>query len=203
MNFVNRAIAVLTAPGPTLSRAAGEPATKQGLIVGYVAILAAVPILLGLLLTLIETRGYMGSAIIRSILLMIALYAVRNVGVTVLIGIGLSALAPNFGGRRDEVNGMKLAAYSSTPIWIAGLLIVLLGWLAPSLGGLLYIILLAGFGYAGYIIYLGVGPMLGVPKDQAPIVAGIATIAWLVLFFLTLEIVFRIFTGYGGMSMMI
>lgn len=200
MNPISRAIAVLTAPGPTANKAAGEPATTQGLIVGYGAPLSALPALAMLIITLISAGGYLGSIIVNLILTFIATWLIRDLGVAVVIGLALSALAPNFGGRKDNVNAMKLVLLAATPIWIAALLMVLLVWLVPTLGGLAYLILLLGFGYAGYILYLGVGPMLGVPQAQAPVVAGIATVAWLVLYFVAEQIIARIFIGsvYAG-----
>ena len=200
MNPISRAIAVLTAPAPTVNKAAGEPATTQGLIVGYAAPLSALPALTMLVLTLIRTGGMLGSIIVNLILTFVATWLIRDLGVAVVIGLGLAALAPNFGGRKDNVNAMKLALLAATPIWIAALLMVLLVWLLPTLGGLAYLILLLGFAFAGYILYVGVGPMLGVPQNQAPVVAGIATIAWLVLYFVAEQIIARIFIGsvYAG-----
>ena len=200
MNPISRAIAVLTAPAPTVNKAAGEPATTQGLIIGYAAPLSALPALTMLVLTLIRAGGYLGSIIVNLILTFVATWLIRDLGVAVLIGLALAALAPNFGGRKDNVNAMKLALLAATPIWIAALLMVLLVWLLPTLGGLAYLILLLGFAFAGYILYVGVGPMLGVPQNQAPVVAGIATIAWLVLYFVAEQIIARIFIGsvYAG-----
>jgi len=200
MNPISRAIAVLTAPAPTVNKAAGEPATTQGLIIGYAAPLSALPALTMLVLTLIRAGGYLGSIIVNLILTFVATWLIRDLGVAVLVGLGLAALAPNFGGRKDSVNAMKLALLAATPIWIAALLMVLLVWLLPTLGGLAYLILLLGFAFAGYILYVGVGPMLGVPQNQAPVVAGIATIAWLVLYFVAEQIIARIFIGsvYAG-----
>lgn len=200
MNPISRAISVLTTPAPAMTKAAGETATTQGLIVGYVAPLSALPAVTMLVLTLLRVGGLLGSIIVNLILMLIATWLIRDLGVTVLIGLGLAALAPNFGGRKDSVNAMKLAVYAGTPIWIAAFLMVLLVSLVPTLGGLAYIVLLAGFAFAGYIIYVGCGPLLGVPQNQAPVVAGVATLAWLVLYFIAEQIVTRIFVGsvYGG-----
>lgn len=198
MNPISRAISVLTAPAPTLEKAAGENATTQGLVVGYAAPLSALPAVAMLLLTLIRAGSYLGSIIVNLVLTFVATWLLRDLGVAVAIGLGLAALAPNFGGRNDKVNAMKLAVLAGTPIWIAALLMVLLVWLVPTLGGLGYLVLLLGFGFAGYILYLGVGPMLGVPQNQAPVVAGIATIAWLVLYFIAEQIIARVLMGSIG-----
>lgn len=203
MNFISRAIAVLSSPAPTLSKAAGEPATTQSLVVGYAAPMSALPALAMLVLTLVRVGGLLGSVIVNLILMFVATWLIRDLGVAVAIGLGLAALAPNFGGRKDNVAAMKLAVYAATPIWVAALIMVLLVFLLPSLGGLAYLILLAGFGYAGYIIYVGCGPMLGVPQNQAPVVAGIATIAWLVLYFVAEQIIARVLLGSLGGGMIV
>lgn len=204
MNPISRAISVLTAPAPAMTKAAGETATTQGLIVGYAAPLSALPAITMLVLTLLRVGGMLGSIIVNLILMFVATWLIRDLGVAVLIGLGLAALAPNFGGRKDSVNAMKLAVYAGTPIWIAAFLMVLLVFLVPTLGGLAYLILLLGFGFAGYIIYVGCGPLLGVPQNQAPVVAAIATIAWLVLYFIAEQIIARVLLGsLGGGSVVV
>lgn len=203
MNPISRAISVLTAPGPAMNKAAGEPATTQGLVTGYAAVVGALPALTGLILTLVTLGSLIRHAIVSTILTTLAYYVLRDVGVTIVIGLGLAALAPNFGGRKDSVNAMKLAVYAGTSIWIAGALMALLTWLVPTLGGLAYIILLLGFAYAGYILYVGAGPMLGVPKEQAAVVAGIGAIAWIVLYFIVEQIILRVAVGSAVGSVVI
>ena len=203
MNPISRAIAVLTAPAPTMEKAAGEPATTQGLVTGYAAIVGALPALTGLILALVTLGSAIRYAIVSTILTTLAYYVLRDVGVTIVMGLGLAALAPNFGGRKDSVNAMKLAVYAATPIWIAGVIMALLTWLVPTLGGLAYIILLLGFGFAGYILYVGVGPLLGVPKEQAAVVAGIGAVAWIVLYFLVEQIIMRVAIGSAVGSVVI
>jgi hypothetical protein len=124
-----------------------------------------------------------------TLVMAVLLYALRDLGLTLLIGIILAALAPNFGGQNNKMGGMKLAVYAATPIWIAGLLAGVLGFL----GGVVYLLLLLAFAFAGYLIYLGCRPLLGVPEKQAPVVAGITAVIWLVLYFVVEQIVSRIF----------
>ena len=189
MNPINRAIAVLTQPRPALSAAAGEPATTGSLIGGYAAILALLPAigaLLGLVLFAGSALGYIiGSMLV----LLVLMYALRDLGVAVLMGVIMNALAPAMGGRKDSVGALKLAVYAATAIWAAGFLY---GLLAP-LGAIGLLVLLAGFGLAGFLIYLGCGPMLGVPQPQAAAFAAVSTIIWLVLYFVVEQLLQQIF----------
>ncbi|MCS0592532.1 Yip1 family protein [Massilia norwichensis] len=75
-----------------------------------------------------------------------------------LIALLIDGLAPSFGGQRNRIQALKLAAYAYTPAWVAGILL-----LVPSLGGLA---VLAGL-YSLYVFYLGVMPMMKVPEDKA------------------------------------
>jgi hypothetical protein len=58
----------------------------------------------------------------------------------------INALAPSFDGQKDSAQAFKVAVYSYTPAWVAGVLQILplLGILAV-LGGL----------YGLYLLYLG------------------------------------------------
>lgn len=192
MNFVQRAIGVVTQPKTELPRAAAEPATNGSLIGGYAAILAALPAigaLLGMLLAAGRMLGYViGSFLVSAILI----YLLRDLGVTILVGVILAALAPNFGGQANKINAMKLAVYAATPIWIMGFLAGLLVFGGPALS---YLLTFLAFGYAGYLIYLGCRPMLGVPDNQAPAVAGVTTVIWLVLYIIVQVIVQQIAVG--------
>ena len=202
--MISRAMSVLTSPKPAMERAAGEATTTSKLVGGYAAILAALPAI-ALLVGTVLLAGSMIRVIIVSLLITaLLMYLLRDLGVAILIGLGLAALAPNFGGRKDSVGAMKLAVYAGTPIWIAAFIMTLLGLLVPALGGILYLLLLLGFAFAGYIRYVGASPLLGVPQAQAPVIAAIGTIAWIVLYFVAEQLIARIFIGtmFGGYGVM-
>jgi hypothetical protein len=194
MSFVTRAINVLTQPKAELYRAAAEPATTGGLIGGYAALLAALPALGRLLSDIIESGSYLSTYIGKILGLSLLLYIVRDLGLAVLMGFIAAALAPNFGGFNNQLGAMKLALYAATPIWLTSFIGGLLSFAVPELGAILVVI---GFGYAGYLLYVGCRPLLGVPDAQAPAVAGILTIIWLVLYFVVAAIFVRIFWGSG------
>lgn len=178
MNFVQRAINLITQPKAELARAAVEPATQAGLISGYAAIVGLLPTVGRLLGVLLLAGSAFGSGIIYLIIMLAFLYVLVDVGVPVAMGMILAALAPNLGGQRNNIGGLKLAVYAATPIWAALFVANLLIFTLTPLPWLFAII---GFGYAGYLLYLGAGPMLGIPSQQAPAFAAIGAIAWLVL----------------------
>jgi hypothetical protein len=66
-------------------------------------------------------------------------------------------LAPLFGGRRDFNSAFKLAVYSFTPVWMAGVFLVLPG---------LHFLALLGC-YGAYLVWLGLPRLTKVSEDQA------------------------------------
>src|SRR5262245_4924736 len=74
-----------------------------------------------------------------------------------LVGLIIDALAPQFGGEKNSAQAVKVAVYSFTPAWIAGVfaLIPALSWL--SLVGL----------YGIYLLYLGLMQLMKSPKEKA------------------------------------
>lgn len=69
----------------------------------------------------------------------------------------ISKLAPTFASRDDQTQAVKLVAYASTPVWIAGVL-----YLVPLLA--LFIIFAAL--YAIYLFYLGLPVLMKTPADK-------------------------------------
>jgi hypothetical protein len=189
MNLIERARAILTRPKLGIAGTAAEPATTSSLVSGYAALLAALPALGMLFALILFAGGSLASGIGYALILLLLLYLLRDLGLTLLMGMVAKPLSKAFGGSGDGMNAMKLAVYAATPIWIAGFIFALL---APLVGSLAYLLLLAGFAYAGYILYLGSGPLLAVPQAQAPIFAGIMTVTWLILWFLANDLVSRI-----------
>ncbi len=74
-----------------------------------------------------------------------------------VVSVLARVLAPRFGARCEGTTGLKLAAYSFTAAWLAGVF-GLIPALAPlSLVGL----------YSLYLLYLGLRPLTAVPDDKA------------------------------------
>jgi hypothetical protein len=92
-----------------------------------------------------------------------------------LMGIIVNSVSPSFNGKSDLHQSLKLLTYASTPTWLAGLV----GWI-PILGAL---VSFAANVYVIYLIYLGLQPVLGVPKEK---VAGFTVVIVLIYVVLSL-----------------
>jgi hypothetical protein len=148
-----------------------EPTTIGSIYRNYVAILAAIgPVCFLIGMMLFSGGGfsmfrYMGSALIGYV---VAWYLLTLAGVYVL-ALAIEALAPTFGGTKDRLAAFKLAAYSWTPAWIAGVLLLI-----PSLFMIVAIVAL----YGCYLLYVGLPILMKPPADKiipyvvAAIVAG-------------------------------
>ena len=115
------------------------------------------------------------------------------VGLAVLYGFGfiINALAPNFSSTQNLTNAVKIAVYSCTPMWVAGILFIV-----PMLGVLVMLASLYGL----YIMYLGFDtPLMETPKDKVAaycIVSIVVAIVLAVVVFAILSAV--VFRPLGG-----
>ena len=86
-----------------------------------------------------------------------------------IIAAVIDLLAPIFGGKKNFGNAVKLSVYSHTPLWLAGIFL-----LVPGLNFLLMLGL-----YGIYLLWVGL-PMMGVPTYRALGYAVIVTICALI-----------------------
>src|SRR5262249_15240044 len=75
-----------------------------------------------------------------------------------LVSLVINALAPTFGGQQDSIQALKVAVYSYTPAWIAGVLQIV-----PLLG--IFVIFAALYGL--YLRFLGLPRLMKCPEDKA------------------------------------
>jgi hypothetical protein len=144
MALLDRLKGILLDPKNEWPKIAAEPATSQSIYTGWVMILAAI----GPLALLVAGGG-------QAIKFAIGTYIMALI-VTFILALIVDALTGTFGGTKDFVAALKLAAYSYTAAWIGGVFNVL---------GLLgaFLALLAAI-YSWYTFYLG-APVL---KKCAP-----------------------------------
>jgi hypothetical protein len=153
MALVDRAKNMIVSPATEWPVVAMEPATPATIFTGYVIPLAAIgPVCAFLMMTLFQHHLILGAVIA-------VISFVLELVFTFIIGLIASALAPNFGGVADRIEGLKLVAYGYTARWVAGIF-----QLIPILGSLL--VLLASL-YSLYVVYIGVVPAMKVPQDKA------------------------------------
>ena len=109
----------------------------------------------------------------------IASYVLALLSVFVLSRV-ISLLAPGFGGQRNDVQGLKAAAYSSTAAWIGGVFQLL-----PTLGLVSILFSL----YSLVLLYVGLPIVMKVPKDRAMGYTAVVIIVSIVVFLITGAIV--------------
>lgn len=169
MDIVQRVTGILMRPRPEWERIDHEPASTGGLITGYAAILALLP-LLGTVLAGLLFGGVFGlswflvSAIVAYVVSLAVLFAMIFI---------TRALAPNFGGVGSEAAAAKLLIFAATPIWVAGIF--------NFIPGLNLLVMLAGFGFAAYLLYLGSSIVMKVPADRAAAFTAIVMIVWFLI----------------------
>ncbi len=154
MNLIERAKNILLTPKTEWEVINGESATPMSLLTGYVMILALIP----------AGCSFVAMAVFTSVWGM--KYAIVSAIITYALSIlsyfvytyALDLLATGFGAEKNINKSAQVAAYSSTASYAAGVLslIPVLGLLAG----------LAGFIYAAYLMYLGVGPLKKTQEDK-------------------------------------
>jgi Yip1 domain len=164
MNVVQRVQSILLKPKEEWVKIKAEPTTVAQVFTSYVVILAAIPscflflgnILVGKQLPLVGVfRWPIGRALSYAVVSYVL--ALASVYIFALV---IDALAPTFSSTRNMTNAVKLAAYSMTPGWVAGVLYIIPGLWALSVVASLYGI---------FLLYLGFDtPMMETPKDKIP-----------------------------------
>ena len=166
---------ILARPRQEWPLIAAEPATAEGILKSYVLVLAAIPPVaaaVGILVFGIEAYGVrLTPSPVTVVLSAVVDYLFALVGLF-LLALIIDALAPQFGGTRQRVRAFKVAAYSSTPAWLAGFFNVIpdLAWLS-----------LIGAAYSLYLLYLGLPLLMRVPEDKAVSYTIVTVIAAVVL----------------------
>ena len=177
MGLVDRVKNILLTPREEWRVIDAEPTTPGELYKGYIIPLAAIgPIASTIGGLAFMYRLYPGTyrpAVGSVVSSMVVTYLLTLGGVYVLALI-IDALAPSFDGTRDQMQALKLAAYSSTASWVAGIF-----GLIPALA----IFTLLGL-YSLYLLYLGLPVLMKVPEEKALGYTVVVVIAAIVLFML-------------------
>ena len=166
MSIVERAKNIILKPTDEWNVITSEPATIGGLFTGYAMPLALIPLVSTILFTgllgisaadmmgfgdgmPLDLMAIAGMALLSLIVSLVSLF---------VMGTMVKLVSPSFNGTSDKVQAMKLMAYASTPSWV----VALLSWI-PFLGAVLGF---AAMVYVVYLIYCGLNPVMGVPKEK-------------------------------------
>jgi hypothetical protein len=191
--IIERVKAILTTPKTEWPVVATEPATTSSLYAGYIAIVAAFPIIAGFLKGSLIGTSFLGITVRTPIgmgIVGMVLHYVLTLGLAYVMALIINALAPTFGGQKDMVQALKTVAYSWTASWIAGIAVIV-----PWLGMLVAI---AGAVYAIYLLYLGLPHTMKCPVEKA---GGYTAVSVIIAFVLS-WIIALIVGGVIGTAMM-
>ena len=175
MNLVDRVKRILLSPKTEWEVIDAEAATPSELYTRYIMPLAAIgPIaqligfsVFGISVPFVGTyRVPIGSAITQAVVS----YVLMLAG-TYLLALIIDALAPTFNGQRSQIQALKLAAYSLTASWIAGIF-----GLVPPLA----ILGVLGL-YSLYLLYLGLPVLMKAPREKAMAYTAVVILAAVVL----------------------
>ncbi len=161
MGTINSAIALVRSPVSYITTNKDSPATVMGIMVNYVAVLAAIPFIATLLgdlwyYSLFVPLGFVGSFVAYAFVNAILSYILDVIGVYI-IAIVIGMLAPTFNSSADQIKSLKLAAFIFTPVFLIGVLDII---------PLLAFLTILGVLYGLYILYLGLPILLGTPKEK-------------------------------------
>lgn len=173
--IVQRAKDIILKPRETWAAIDTEPATTQSIYMPYVLVLAAIgPVaqfiggqVFGIGILGMTFRPPLVGALVSSILS----YGM-TLATTFVLALIIDGLAPNFGGQKNQIQALKVAAYSATAAWLAGIF-----GIVPSLA----VLGIVGL-YSLYLLYLGLPILMKVPQDKAVGYTVVVVIAAIALF---------------------
>lgn len=181
--LVGRVQRILLKPRDEWPRIAAEPATAKQTFVKWAVPLAAIPAVASFIGGQLFGYGAFGfhykPAFVPALTSAVLQYAMALVGVWV-IALIIDWLAPNFNATRGKDAAMKVAAYSYTAAWVAGVLMIV-----PSLG------LIAGLLglYSFYLLWLGLSIVMKAPADKATTYTALSVVAAVVVYLIAGAIV--------------
>jgi len=189
MNLVERAKGIILKPKEEWQTISGETTTIPEVYKTYIIILAAIgPIasiigmsIVGISMPLI---GSFRVPISTSIASAVIHYILTLAGVYVLTII-IDKLAPTFSGQQNMNQAFKVAAYSYTPGWLAGIFTVIPVLSVLGILGL----------YGLYLLYLGLPILMKSPQEKS-LGYTIAIIIAAIVIFLVIGFVSRAFISY-------
>ena len=171
MNLVERVKRILLSPQTEWEVIDAEPTTPAELYTRYIIPLAAIgPVSQLIGFSVFGFMGYrvpIGTAITYAL----ATYILTLIG-TYVLALVIDALAPSFGGKRSQIQALKVAAYSSTAAWVAGIFALIPAVSVLSIVGL----------YSLYLLYLGLPTLMKAPREKAMGYTVVVIVAAIVIF---------------------
>jgi hypothetical protein len=162
LGLVERVRAIIMTPQAEWPAVVSE--SSDALALRHVAILALIPVLARLIGGWL-IGGY--TPFLSALVGAVVAYALSFVTVFV-VALAVDVMAPKFGGRRGYSGALRLTAYSFTPVWLAGIVL-----LVP---GASFLVVLGLYGL--YLMWTGLPVLMQSPHERAlPYVIAIAACA--------------------------
>ena len=193
--LIERAKGICLAPKSEWPKIAAETTDVKSLYMGYAAILALIPAICGFIgMTVIGVsmpivgtiRTPLGAALAQ-----LVIGYVLGLAVMYLVAMIVDALAPTFSGEKNLIQALKLVIYSSTPVWIAGVLSLI-----PMLGVLSILAALYGL----YLLYIGLPVLMKNPEDKSIGYTALIVVCYIVAAIIV-SVVIGALAGGAGMAM--
>ena len=183
MNLVGRVKGILTNPRQEWVEIDNEPLQLGQVLTGYVLPLAAITPIAMLIGWSTFGMGIFRPSIGSLLGMAITSYVMTVIGVFVLAWV-INALAPSFNATQSMPQAMKVAIYSSTAAWVAGVfnIVPALAILA-TIGGL----------YSLYLCWVGLPMLMKAPPEKGTTYVIVVIIALVVIYMVIGMIVGRSF----------
>ncbi len=192
--LVERVKAILLKPKEEWPVIDAESASISGLYMRYALILAAIPALAGFVRNAFIGYGAFGfhyrPGFGPAISIAISQYVMALVSIAIVALIA-DFVVTKFDGTANRLNAFKLAVYSATAAWIAGIFSAIPGLSILGLLGL----------YSFYLLYTGLPVLMKVPQDKAAICTAAIAAAAILLSLVAGALLGPVSGLFGGMGM--
>jgi hypothetical protein len=179
MNTIVRTAVLLVDPPGAWTRVEKEPGDVIFLLSGYVAVLGLIPALSRFIGASLIGVIVPGGEVVREPIfdgLFSAIFGyVATFAQVLLVALLIDVVAPRFGGQRGFAGALNLAAYSFTPVWLAGIFQLLPGLRFLGFTGL----------YGVYLLAMGLPIVTKSPAERAKRYTAVVAIFAAALIFLT------------------
>ena len=161
MILADRVKKILLQPGQEWQVIEAEPQTVQDIYVRYVMILAAIPpvaAFIGYSVVGVGPFGKMSRVPIGAGVAHMVVGYLLSLGAVYLLALIIDAFAQKFDAPQDFMAALKLAAFTPTPAWIAGVFNIIPSlWIIGVLLGL----------YSLYLLFIGLPILMRPPASKA------------------------------------
>ena len=160
MNIVERVKGFATEPKVEWRAIDAEQVSVQDLFTKYVMVLAAIPPVANFIGLCIVGSGPFGSTVRMPLAAGVAYAALMyllSLGWVYVLAMVIQAFSPKFEGHGDFMDALKVAAFTPTPAWVAGVFGII-----PALSIVGNLVSL----YSFYLLYVGLPTLTEPPQEK-------------------------------------